>query len=153
MMHPQLFKISKLKEEDIPWINEVIKKEFPYTTFSKEKLSEKIDNTNFFLIKHHQKNISTGFLELEFFLEEGKARLNAIFVEEAWRGQGIAKKLLKKAIHECKRRKEIHSIFLLVKEDNFGAKKLYEKIGFVFEKIHDKEIDNSIVEVWSMHVA
>ena len=59
--------------------------------------------------------------------------------------------MIKKSIHEVKRRR-FHTFFLLVKKDNLIAKKLYEKEGFVFVKMHDKEIDGSKVEVWEMHI-
>lgn len=142
--------VEKVTTDDVYDILEIIDYAFPYVTFTKEKLEEKIKSKNFYLIKHHQNNILTGFLELEF-LEDNIARLNAIFVEEAFRGQGFANKLVKAAVHECKRRR-IHKIFLLVKEKNDAAKHLYKKRKFKFIKMHDKELDDSKVEVWERHI-
>jgi ribosomal protein S18 acetylase RimI-like enzyme len=140
---------NKADENDTLILEKIIKQEFPYTTYDSKKINSKIFDKKYFIIKAHQKNIFTGFGEIEFF--ENKARLNAIYVEEAWRGQKIATKILKKIIHECKRRR-IHTIFLLVKENNDGAKQLYKKLGFNFEKIYEKEIDNSLIEVWNYHI-
>jgi ribosomal protein S18 acetylase RimI-like enzyme len=144
--------VTKLISKDAKTINFIIEEEFPYTSFSIDDIKLKLKDKNFFLIKHHQKNILTGFAEAQFFPGKEEARLNAIFVEEAWRGQRIATKLLKRVIHEAKRRKGIYKLFLLVKESNKGAKHLYKKLGFEFEKIHNKELDDSKVEVWSMEI-
>jgi ribosomal protein S18 acetylase RimI-like enzyme len=151
-MHLLEPKITKINASDAETLNYIIEDEFPYTSFSIEDIKKKLKNKNFFLIKHHQRNILTGFAETEFFPGKEEARLNAIFVEEAWRGQRIATQLLKRVIHEAKRRKGIYKLFLLVKESNKGAKHLYEKLGFEFEKIHNKELDGSRVEVWSMGI-
>jgi ribosomal protein S18 acetylase RimI-like enzyme len=148
-MNLELAKVIKVKEKDVDEIVEFVNFFFPYTNLDKEKILAKLKNSNFFLLKHHQKNIVTSFAELEFFPEIGEARLNAIFVEEAWRGQRIATKLLHKCIHEAKRKKKIHRIFLLVKKSNKPAKELYKKNGFKFEKIHEKIIEGEEVEVWA----
>lgn len=142
-------KYDKVSEQDVQIIEEIIKQEFPYTTYTTEKISSKIKDKKYFILKAHQKNIFAGFAELEFF--ETEARLNAIYVEEAWRGQKISLKLVKKLIHEAKRRR-IHKIFLLVKETNLAAKNLYKKTGFKFEKIHERQIENTNIEVWSQHI-
>jgi len=144
-----MYLVNKVTKEDCADLSEMLQEEFSYIDLSEKKIFSKIDNENFFLIKCHQKNIILGFAELEFF--EGEARLNAIFVEEAFRGQGIATKLLHKVFHEAKRRR-VHTIFLLVKEGNFPAKELYIKNDFNYIKMHNKELDKSKVEVWEKHV-
>ena len=90
----------------------------------------------------------TGFSEIEFFFEKSEARLNAIYVEESWRDQGIAKRMIAKLINECKHKK-INRLFLLVKVKNEDAKALYERTGFTFEKMHEKEIQGDKVEEWA----
>ncbi|MBT4870145.1 MAG: GNAT family N-acetyltransferase [Candidatus Diapherotrites archaeon] len=144
-----MYLVNKVKEKDCAELSDMLQDEFPYIDLSKKKISEKLGKKNFFLIKCHQKNIILGFAELNFL--EKKARLNAIFVEEAFRGQGIATKLIHHLIHESKRRR-IHTIFLLVKERNFPAKELYIKNGFDFKEMHNKELDGSKVEVWEKHI-
>jgi len=144
-----MYLVNKVTKEDCADLSEMLQEEFSYIDLSEKKIFSKIDNENFFLIKCHQKNIILGFAELEFL--ENKARLNAIFVEEAFRGQKIATKLLHAIFHEAKRRR-IHTIFLLVKEGNFAAKELYIKNDFNYIKMHNKELDGSKVEVWEKHV-
>ena len=144
-----MYLVNKVAKKDCAELSEMLQSEFSYIDLSKEKILSKVDDENFFLIKCHQKNIILGFAELEFL--ENKARLNAIFVEEAFRGQGIATKLLHSVFHEVKRRR-IHTLFLLVKEGNFPAKELYIKNDFDYIKMHNKDLDGSKVEVWEKHV-
>ena len=144
-----MYLVEKVEDEDCADLSEMLQDEFSYIDLSEKKICEKLKKNNFFLIKCHQKNILLGFAELEFI--EKKARLNAIFVEEAFRGQGIATKLLHRIFHESKR-KRIHTVFLLVKEKNFSAKELYIKNGFEFKEMHNKEIQGSKVEVWEKHI-
>ena len=144
-----MYLVNKVKKKDCAELSDILQDEFSYIDLSRKKIIEKLGKENFFLIKCHQKNIILGFAELDFL--EKKARLNAIFVEDAFRGQGIATKLIHHLIHESKRRR-IHTIFLLVKERNFPAKELYIKNGFDFKEMHNKELDGSKVEVWEKYI-
>lgn len=138
--------IKKIVLDDVNEIIDMIDEAFPYVSFTYEKIKEKINNKNFLLLKSTRNNIVTGFLEIEF-LDNNVARLNAVYVIDAFRRQGFATKLMKEAIHEIKR-KRIKKFFLLVKENNSLAKDFYKKNSFVFEKLHDKKLEDSIVEVW-----
>lgn len=143
--------IIQAKKEDAEWLDEVIKIEFPYTEFSKNKIAGKITDSNFDILLAKQGNIQVGFCESELFLLKKEARLNAIFVEDAWRDQGIAKAMIAQTINDCKH-KRIQKLFLLVKEENIAAKKLYEKTGFKFVGMHDRKIDDSNIEVWEQKI-
>jgi ribosomal protein S18 acetylase RimI-like enzyme len=143
--------VIRAKDTQSEWINEIIKEEFPYFSLTPEKIKERMSNDKFIILIAEQGNIDIGFIEVELFLEKKEARLNAIFVEEAWRAQGFAKKMIERVVRECKR-KGIERIFLLVKEENENAKALYSKEGFAFEKMHDKIIDGSDIEVWAKKI-
>jgi N-acetylglutamate synthase-like GNAT family acetyltransferase len=143
--------IETAKQDCVDWLNEMIKREFPYTAFTPQHIEERINNPKYLILIAKQENIITGFAELELFPEKKEARLNAVFVEESWRDQKIGTTLVRHAINQCKHKK-IQRLFLLVKIENFGAKHLYEEVGFSFEKMHDKIIDDSEVEVWGMKV-
>ena len=143
--------ITLAKKEDVAWIDEIIKIEFPYIEFNKKRIIEKINDSNFNILIARQGNIQVGFCETELFIEKKEARLNAIFVEDAWRDQGIAKALISQTINDCKHKK-IQRIFLLVKEENINAKAVYEKTNFKFVGMHDKIIDESNIEVWEQKI-
>jgi ribosomal protein S18 acetylase RimI-like enzyme len=144
-------KIEKAKTDSSEWLDEVIKREFPYTEFNPDKIASKITDPKYLILVAKQENILTGFIELELFSENKEARLNAVFVESCWRGQKIGTRLVRQAINECKH-KRIQRLFLLVKISNNAGKGLYKKVGLKFEKLHDKIIEGSQVEVWSMPV-
>ena len=143
--------IEKAKTEHSEWIDGIIKEEFPYTTFTPKHIQERINNQKYLILVAKQENIFTGFIELEIFQEKKEARLNAVFVEDAWRAQKIGTKLVEQAINECKHKK-LQKIFLLVKENNEGAKHLYTNTGFKFEKIHDKIIEGTTIEQWGQKI-
>ncbi|MGI6589850.1 MAG: GNAT family N-acetyltransferase [Candidatus Iainarchaeum sp.] len=143
--------ITLVNEKDVEWLNKVIKTEFPYTKFDTKKISEKINSLDFCILVARQENIQIGFCETELFPQNQEARLNAIFVEDAWRGRGIGKTLIERAINKCKH-KRIQKIFLLVKEENIAARNLYKKTKFVFKKIHHKKIDSSTIEEWEQKI-
>ncbi len=138
-------KIVNAVEEDAKLLDEIIKEEFPYTHLNIGNIKEKVTDKKYFILKAIQKNIFAGFIEIEFF--EKDCRLNAVFVEDSWRGQGIAHKLIKKCEKECKNRR-IKNFFLLVKKTNEDAKKVYAGVGFFFVKLHDKRIEDEDIEVW-----
>jgi len=143
--------ITLAKKEDVEWIDEIVKVEFPYIEFTKGKIAQKINDPNFNIIIARQANIQVGFCETEFFLLKKEARLNAIFVEDAWRDQGIGKALIAQTINDCKHKK-IQRLFLLVKEENIDAKELYKKTKFKFVGMHDKLIDESNIEIWEQKI-
>jgi len=110
-----------------------------------------MNDSKYLVLVARQANILTGFAELEFFLDKKEVRLNAIYVDDAWRGQKIATKIVKRILDECGRM-QYERLFLLVRESNSGAKELYEKNGFIFEKMHDKKIGGEKIEVWSQKI-
>ena len=141
-------KILKADRADAPLLDEVIRREFPYTEFSSEKIEERFNDPSFLVLKAVRGNSFTGFADTEFFSVVNEARMNAVYVEKLWRRKKIATKLVKEVLEECRAR-GVTRVFLLVKAENGAAKLLYKKLDFKFEKMHDKEIEGSKVEVWS----
>ncbi|MDD3159808.1 MAG: GNAT family N-acetyltransferase [Candidatus ainarchaeum sp.] len=138
--------IKKITEKDIIELNKIIKTEFSYTNFTNDKLIEKINLSNFYLIKLIDKSKLIGFLEIEQ-IDNEKARLNAIYIDNKYRRKGLATKLINNGLKQSKKN-GIKTIFLLVKEKNDIAKKVYEKNGFNYTKEHDKIIENSVIEIY-----
>lgn len=59
-----------------------------------------------------------------------KAQINAVYVRPAWRGQGIAGQLLQASL-QVARQQGVEQISLSVLESNPGAKRLYQRLGFI----------------------
>lgn len=144
-------RILKANQKDVEWINGIIKKEFPYTNFTPKKISEKISNKDYLIITAKDGKDTIGFAEVEYFFDEKKARLNGIFVRQEFRKKGAGKKMTNYLAKKAKEKK-INELFLLVKKENAVAKKLYESTGMIFDKIHDKKIEKSVVEVWKKDI-
>jgi ribosomal protein S18 acetylase RimI-like enzyme len=138
--------------KDAEWLDDVIRREFPYTDFCPEQIISRINDRRFLVLVAWQKNIPSGFAELELFPEKEEARLNALYVEDSMRLQRFGTKLVERCLHEV-RHMHFHRVFLLVKKDNDSAKRLYERLEFKFEGMHTKELDGSKVEVWSIQLS
>lgn len=59
-----------------------------------------------------------------------KAQVVAMFVRETWRGQGLARSLLRAAVDQCRQRGGIHVLQLEVTQGNEPAVRLYRSLGF-----------------------
>jgi ribosomal protein S18 acetylase RimI-like enzyme len=57
--------------------------------------------------------------------------INSLSVREKFRGQGIGKLLVQKALNWLAQEHDCKSVFLYVRPSNTGAKAFYEKLGFV----------------------
>ena len=87
-----------------------------------------------------------GFVDIEF-LGEQSSRINGITIIEEFRGKGFAKELLKYALAFLQKTGNTE-IFLLVREDNEIAKKIYSAFNFRFEEYLDKKIVGKKIEKW-----
>ncbi len=139
--------ISEAEEKDIQFLEKIIAKEFPYKKMQKEKIAERLKNQNIKIFKKTQNRKIIGFVEIQKLPEAWM--LNAISIIPQEREKGYAKELLNHAIKFIKNSNG-KKIILLVKKNNLRAKKIYKSAGFKFVQIHEKIIDNSIIEIWEL---
>lgn len=59
-----------------------------------------------------------------------KARIWGVFVDEAYRGQGIARRLLSEVLERAKSLPELEQIILTVGDEQKAARSLYSSLGF-----------------------
>lgn len=59
-----------------------------------------------------------------------KGHIWGVYVNEAWRGKGIARVLLSEIIERARANGEIEQVFLAVATGQNPAKRLYESLGF-----------------------
>lgn len=71
------------------------------------------------------KTIATGL----GIMERDHIGIYAIYVDEKWRGNGLAKSICTTLLMKAKKR-GLHKAYLQVVKDNYTAKKLYENLGF-----------------------
>lgn len=100
---------------------------FPYAGFSHSAILERLENPGIVYLVALAQGHTAGYIDYD--LKEDSAQILGLAVLDEWRGKGIAKRLLQKAVEEIglagKRRVE-----LLVAENNEAAKKLYSACGF-----------------------
>ncbi len=65
-----------------------------------------------------------------FMVEDGRGYMESIAIDRRFRGQGIANTAINFMVRELRGR-GVHSLMLHVREDNAGARALYEKNGFI----------------------
>lgn len=98
-----------------------------------------VDNDNEIILVARDNDIILGYV-YGFIQDNGNlfnnkiAQLDALFVKEQYRGNGIARSLMKEFINWAKK-EEVTYIELSVCKDNTNAINLYENEGFSIDKI------------------
>ncbi len=118
---------------------------FPYAGFSHSAILERIANPNIVYFVALSNNHSIGFIDYE--LKEESAQILGLAVLDEYRGKGIARKLLEKAIAEIAEAGK-KRIELLVAENNEAAKKLYSAYGFVLAGKLERKLWNQEILVF-----
>ena len=136
--------ITNATTEDAVEIKKIIAPEFAYRNFTSKQIEQRINTPNIFVFKKIEEKKIIGFIEIEL---KTQGFITAIAVKKKYRNKGIGKELLEYAISFLEK-KGFEKAILLVKKENTVAKKLYRIIGFEFTKLHNKKIENSIIEVW-----
>ena len=137
-------KVEEVKEADFAEIVSLIKGDFPYVSVDRKKIGERLSSGKIFVLKAVEGEKLLGFIEAEL-LEAGVARINGLTVKEEFRGKGTATLLLDGMLALLKKKK-MRRVMLLVKQGNSEAKNLYQKKGFKFMGLYQRELDNSVVE-------
>jgi len=137
--------ITLAEKADTKELNEIISKEFPYKKLSKENIAQRIKNPSTIILKKTFRKRIAGFIDVE--VKETTGFINAISVKETYRRKGFGKELINYAL-EVLKQNNILEAKLLVKKENLMAKKFYTSIGFTFQIMHNKKIEESIIEVW-----
>jgi len=81
------------------------------------------------------------------------AKLRLLYVEQAARGMGLATKLLEKSI-QFARSKHYKRVSLFTTSNNTGARRIYEKLGFVLAKEEPSEMFGEVLvgETWVLEL-
>jgi len=104
------------------------------SAFSGDRISHRqmkrfIQSTHARLFVAMDNGLLAGYALLLFHRGTNLARLYSLAIDAKWRGQGLAQQLM----HECEQ-EAIHkgyiTLRLEVRNDNIGARRLYEKLGY-----------------------
>ena len=138
--------IQPAADTDLELISSLIRKEFPYTEATLDKLRQRLAGKKLFLFKQVEGGQLIGFIEVEA-LNMARARINGLVVREGFRGKGNAHALLQFAMDFIKQQ-GFKEITLLVRQSNEAAKKLYGEHGFAFLRPHAVKLVDEPVEEW-----
>jgi ribosomal protein S18 acetylase RimI-like enzyme len=118
-LHPEAFSSSYEESIDLPMEN------------VKERISESVDN--FIIGAFHDEQ---GLVGLAGFRREKNVKLKhkgniwGVYVNTAFRNQGIAKQILQTIIQQAKQLGGMRLILLTTNVSNLASKKLYHSLGF-----------------------
>jgi len=102
---------------------------FPNTYYSSEQIISRINEENqLFIIQNHEE--IKGYVYVEAIPLHGEGAIEYIAVWPHFRGQGIATKLMKAALHHLFSYEGIEEIQLSVEANNKAANDLYMGAGF-----------------------
>ena len=113
--------IRRIKESDIPFINEIVKN-YDKDFMHHYTLDMYLDSDVYLMYLYEEDNIIKGFIICNHLYE--KMEILLLFVKDEFRNQGIGKKLVEYLYSLS----EI--ITLEVSVENYPALHLYEKLGF-----------------------
>jgi ribosomal-protein-alanine N-acetyltransferase len=131
-----------MSAEDLNAIFEIEKTAFPIP-WSIESFKEELNNMLATYLVAKIDDTVVGYIGMWFVLDE--CHITNIAVHKDYRNLGIASKLVKELLNECKKHESTY-ITLEVRAGNIPAIKLYEKFGFKKEalrKNYYRNLDNS----------
>jgi ribosomal protein S18 acetylase RimI-like enzyme len=126
----------------------LIEEYFPYHEITMEELMRRLQSDHFWFHQSMEKNQLIGYAEWEILDAKNKVvRLNGIALLKKFHRKGMGNALLKEGENTAQK-KGMKKMILLVAEKNIPAKKLYQKNGWKFERMHMKKINGEKTEVW-----
>jgi ribosomal protein S18 acetylase RimI-like enzyme len=144
--------IEKALPEDATAISRLIALDFPYTKATSENVKARMQKPNIRLFKAVEKSEIAGFVELEFLDNLfGVWRINGLAVKKSERKKGFGKKLVEFTLEFLKKQGAL-KIALLVRPDNYVAKKMYRKFGFESNGFWKSQINGKKTEEWVLEL-
>ncbi len=113
------------KEDDIKKAALLEKEIFPHPWSESDFLCQSKDNNSLFLVADVNNKI-VGYISVSMVLDESS--INTIAVDKSYRGRGIARALIKRALKEIYKRCSF--LTLEVRESNVAAISLYSSLEF-----------------------
>ncbi len=146
------FTITSATAASLYSVTVMTKRFFPYANFTFEEINRRIATNNIFYYVAMADRHTVGFVDFE--LKGQSMQVLGLAVLEEFRGRGIGKALLVKALSEGKRiSKErgvkLKRIDLMVLEENDAARKIYAQLGFRKHGVLDKQLWDKKVLVYT----
>ncbi len=122
-----MFSIRKMRREDIADVVELEQKIFT-DAWSEKAILGTLEQEQAMILLAYEDRLLIGYLILYYVLEDGE--IARIAVDDAYRRQGVATKMLRELESLCADN-GVSKLLLDVRESNMVARSFYEKQGFV----------------------
>jgi len=134
--------IKEMALEDLEAILEIEELSFPIPWSRNSFLYELLENERaIYLVAQDGLNRTIGYIGVWVVCDEG--HITNLAVHPSYRRKGVAEQLLKRII-EAVRVRGVRHVTLEVRRTNLGARRLYEKLGFVHMGVRRKYyLDNN----------
>ncbi len=103
---------------------------FPDTYYPAKTILERLTDEHRLLIRTNDVNDVIGYAYLEGSKQFKEGSVEFIGVDSDYRKQGVGKQLLQQSMTLLMQEMEIPSLYLTVNDENIGAIRLYESVGF-----------------------
>ncbi|MFS0749254.1 GNAT family N-acetyltransferase [Oceanobacillus sp. 1P07AA] len=103
---------------------------FPNTYYPAEIILNRLTDEHRLLVRTNDVNNVVGYAYLEGSKQFKEGSIEFIGVDSAYRKQGVGKQLLQQSMKLLMNAMEIPSLYLTVNDENIGAIRLYESVGF-----------------------
>jgi ribosomal-protein-alanine N-acetyltransferase len=123
----------------------------PSVAALREYIAERCDRDDILFLGIHTRPTGTHIGNVKFEPVDsaaGRAVLGIMIGDPAWRGRGAAAEAIVAANHWLAAHRGIREVVLGVARDNAGAKRAYEKAGFVVTPRDDNDPRDWIRMVW-----
>lgn len=126
-----MFSIRRMRREDVADVAKLERKIFN-DAWSEKAIQETLEQKQTMTLLAYEDKRLIGYVILYFVLEEGE--IARIAVEDAYRRQGVASKMLSELEYLCEDN-GVNKLLLDVRESNETARRFYERQGFVRDGI------------------
>ena len=126
-----MFRIRRMRAEDMTAVAELEKKVFP-DAWSERAIQETYEQPHTLILTAFEDKKLIGYVILYMTLED--AEISRIAVDEAYRRQKVASKILRELKLLCADN-GISKLLLEVRESNADARAFYEEMGFTIDGV------------------
>jgi ribosomal-protein-alanine N-acetyltransferase len=134
--------VSKATDRELYSIYVLSRAYFPYANFSYKEILARVEGGRVTYLVARMGGRLAGYLDYEVY--EDHAKILGLAVLEEYRGNGIARKILRKALRDIKKT-GYERAYLFVSKDNAIAQKLYADEGFSSAGLLEKKINGEDV--------
>ena len=138
----QKISVSKASYKELYSIFVLSREYFPYANFTYSEIERRVESGKVIYLVARVGGKLAGYLDFE--LHKDHAKILGLAVLDEFRGKGVGKKLVGRALAEIRKR-GFKRVYLFVSRANAVAQKMYAEHGFVSAGLLEKKINGEDV--------